>query len=230
MSSTIAVIPARGGSKRIEKKNLRTVGGKPLVAHAVDHAARARRVDRAIVSTEDDDIAALAKEYGADVPFKRPPSLATDTTPASAVITHALNWLADHGESFDVISLVQPTSPLRRPDDIDGALEKLEMSEASSVISISEYISPPEWAVAENDEGFLEEYFDLGVLWRDQLERSQDLPKVRHPNGAVFAATTDVWWTHESFYTPKTVGYEMPPTRSFDVDEPWELKLVRALF
>lgn len=214
---------------RIELKNLRTVGGKPLVAHAVDHATAARRVDRTIVSTDNEDIATLAREYGGDVPFERPPSLATDTTPVSSVITHALDWLADHGESFDVISLVQPTCPLRRPEDVDGALEKLVTSDGSSVISVSEYVTSPQWALTENDEGFLKEYFDHGVLWRDDPERSQDLPEVHHPNGAVFAATTDVWRTHESFYTPETVGYEMPPMRSFDVDEPWELELVRAL-
>lgn len=229
MTETVAIIPARGGSQRIPGKNLERVDGKPLVAHAVEDVVAAARVDRAVVSTDDEEIATVAREHGGEVPFIRPESIATDDAPVAAAVTHALDWLADVGDEFDVVSLVQPTSPLREPRDIDGALERLASSGADSVVSVSEYVTPPQWAVTTDERGYLSEYFDDGALWGDSPERSQELVPLTHPNGAVFAATTEAWRTHETFYTPSAVGYEMPPERSFDVDEPWELDLVRSI-
>jgi CMP-N-acetylneuraminic acid synthetase len=229
MAKTVAIIPARGGSKRVPRKNLRTVGGKPLIAHSIEHAASAERVNRTIVSTDDEEIASTARDYGADVPFLRPMDLATDQASTESAVTHALNWLRDAGKTFDFVCLVQPTSPLRKPTDIDGALYRLEAEEAQSVVSVSKYITPPQWAVVEGKDGRLSEYFGFGSLWNEDTKRTQDLNDLRHPNGAVFAASIDAWREHEEFYTPDTVGYDMPPERSFDVDEPWELELIRNL-
>lgn len=225
----LAVIPARGGSKRIPRKNVKPVGGKPLIAHAIADAESAETVDRAIVSTDDETIAETARDHGGTVPFMRPAALAGDESPTGPVLTHALDWFEKRGESFDVVCCLQPTSPLRRAEDVDRALRKLDATDAQSVVSISPYHDPPQWAVREDDQGFLEEVFDPPVLWGENDVRSQDLPTLRHPNGAVLAASVRVWQTHESFYTPATVGYEMPPERSFDVDEPWELPVVDAL-
>lgn len=227
---TLAVIPARGGSKRVPNKNVREVDGKPLIAHTIEQADNATKIDYAIVSTDDSEIAEVATEHGGNVPFERPAELATDTASLAGAITHALDWTrTEQDQQFDQVCSLQVTSPLRRSKDIDGALTRLEKSDGDSCISVSEYATPPQWAVATGENEFLYEFFDYDLLWADQPTRSQDIPELQHPNGAIFAATTEAWHSHESFYTPGTIGYEMPPKRSFDIDEPWELELVRSL-
>lgn len=226
---TLAIIPARGGSKRVPRKNVREVGGKPLIAHTIQDAKDANLVDRSIISTDDEEIAEVSQKYGAEVPFIRPSELATDTAGLSGVITHALDWANREGEQYDFVCVLQATSPLRTADDIDGTLMRLIDSEAESSLSVSEYLTPPQWAITPDEQGYLEEYFETGALWAGDPKRSQDFVELLHPNGAVFATTTEAWQTHESFYTPRTVSYRMPLCRSFDIDEPWELELVRKL-
>lgn len=225
---TLAIVPARGGSKRIRRKNLREVGGKSLLAHAIEDAEAAAMVDEVLVSTEDEEIARVARDHGAYVPFRRPQDLARDDSPIGPVITDVLDRLRDRGDTYDVVSLIQTTSPLRHSADIDQSIKLLLDSHADSVISISKFINPPQWAVIENETGFLEEFFEAGSLWGGS-RRSQELDNLKHPNGAIFAAWVDAWDDEQSFYTDHTVGYEMPPIRSFDVDEPWELDIVRAI-
>ena len=225
----LAVIPARGGSKRIPRKNLRRLGDKPLIARTVEHAKRASAVDAHVVSTDDDEIARVAHEHGGNVPFERPASLATDQAPTNAVVSHALDWYADRDRQFDVVCLLQVTSPFRTPADVDSALARLQETDADSVVSVSPYRVPPQWAVTEGVDGYLSEAFDTGALWTSDTARSQDLTGLSHPNGAIFAAPVGAWRTHETFYTPRTVSYEMPPERGLDIDEPWELDLARAL-
>jgi N-acylneuraminate cytidylyltransferase len=226
---TLAIIPARGGSKRIPGKNLKEVAEKPLLAHTIHQADKAGEIDRTIVSTDDEEIAAVAEQYDGEVPFMRPAELATDTASTTDVVTHAVEWAAKQPTQFDRICVLQVTSPLRTPADINNAVQLLDTKEAASVVSISAYDNPPQWAIEEDDNGYLREFFDTGSLWTDNLDRTQDIPELCYPNGAIFAATTDAWRTHESFYTPQTVGYRMPRERSFDIDEPWELKLVRNM-
>lgn len=226
---TLAIIPARGGSKRVPRKNVREVAGKPLIAHTIEQAAAADRIDRAVVSTDDEEIADVAEEHGGEVPFTRPAELATDTATLADTVTHALDRLQDDQHRYDRLCTLQVTSPLRTPEDIDGTLAKLEETGADSCLTISEYVTPPQWAVAKDETGSLYEFFDFDTLWTDEPDRSQDIPELHHPNGAVFAASTEAWQTYESFYTPHTVGYGMPPERSFDIDEPWELDIVRSL-
>ncbi|MBI2288033.1 MAG: acylneuraminate cytidylyltransferase family protein, partial [Chloroflexi bacterium] len=119
---SIAIIPARGGSKRIPRKNLLLLGGKPLLAYSIEHARQARRVDRTMVSTDDDEIAAVARQYGAEV-VKRPPELSTDTATSEDALLHVLGYL-EGKEHFtpDIVVFLQCTSPLRKPDDIDNAI------------------------------------------------------------------------------------------------------------
>lgn len=226
---TLAVIPARGGSTRIPDKNIKRVDGMPLIAHTIRDAEAATELDRVIVSTDDEQIATTAREYGGNVPFMRPAHLATDHAPTGGAITHALNWATEQYGEFNYVCVPQVTSPLRTPEDIDAALRRLRETDAQSVVSVSSFLSPPRWAVAEDENDHLQPQFESAGLWDGDYVRSQDMDELLHPNGAVFAATTDAWEAFESFYTPETVGYEMPPERSFDIDEPWELDLVRKL-
>lgn len=227
--SVLGVIPVRGGSERIPRKNLKEVAGKPLVAHAIAQAERAATLDEVVVSTEDDAIRRVAREYGGNVPFERPAELATDTAPSAAVVDHALSWFEnERGETFETVAKIQATTPRRTPADIDGAIRTLRDADAKSVLSVVECRTPPVWAVYEGEDG-LEPFFE-GYLWTDdRVPRSQDVPTLYYPNGAVFAARTAAFRRGESFYTDRTVGYEMPPERSIDVDEPFDLHLVRAL-
>lgn len=227
-SRVLAVIPVRGGSTRVKRKNIREVDGKPLVAHAIEDAKEATHIDTTVVSTNDEEIRSVAEEHGGTVPFRRPDELATDEAPTAPVITHALDWFENQGETFDIVCLVQATVPLRKPQDIDNSLEQLINSDGESVITVTEFGDPPQWSVVEDEDGFLTEFFDFEALWGD-TKRSQDLERLHFPNGAFFASFVNIWRETKTFYTDKTIGYEMPQKRSVDIDEPWELELVRAL-
>ncbi|HEX2194610.1 MAG TPA: acylneuraminate cytidylyltransferase family protein, partial [Candidatus Limnocylindria bacterium] len=135
--STVAIIPARGGSKGLPRKNLRLLGGEPLVVHTVRAALAARRVDRVLVSTDDAAIARAARRAGADVPFRRPPELATDHAATLPVVQHAVAWLEDHGQRVDVVVTLQPTSPLRGPAEIDAVVALLDGGDSRSAVSVA---------------------------------------------------------------------------------------------
>ena len=122
----LGIIPARGGSKRIPGKNLKNIDGRPLIAHTVEQAALSRRLHRTIVSTDDEKIKQAVIDYGGEVPFDRPSELATDTAKTREVITHVLDILEDQGEYFDIVCKIQPTNPLRLPQDIDEAIDRLD--------------------------------------------------------------------------------------------------------
>jgi N-acylneuraminate cytidylyltransferase len=135
-SRLLAIIPARGGSKRLPGKNKRPLAGKPLVEWTIAAALGSRRVARALVSTDDPEMADLARNAGAEVPFLRPPDLATDTADSVGVARHALEFLAGRGEFYDAIALLQPTSPLRTSAHIDAAVELMKQRQATAVISV----------------------------------------------------------------------------------------------
>ncbi|MDR9380893.1 MAG: acylneuraminate cytidylyltransferase family protein [Natronomonas sp.] len=225
----LAVIPARGGSKRIPNKNVNPVGGQPLIARTIEQAAAAKTIDRAIVSTEDPEIRAVAEEHGGDVPFTRPAELATDDATNPPVVEHALEWFEDRGETPSIVVMLQTTSPLRTTADIDSAVRKLrDRPDASSLVSVCRFDTPPYWALEVEDD-LLHPHFEKDVLWADEVVRSQDLPPFYHPNGALFAARVGPFKRALNFYTDSTLCYEMPPERSIDIDTPFDLELVRCL-
>jgi CMP-N-acetylneuraminic acid synthetase len=220
----LAVIPARSGSKRLAQKNIREVGGKPLLAYAIEHARTAEAVDHSIVSTESEEIKTIAREYGGAVPFDRPDHLATDTATGNEVTAHALRWFQDRDRSFDTICLVPVTTPFRTPADITGCIEALHESEADSIVSVAEFDPPPFWAT-NTDNQYIQPYFT--EEWGGN--RTQEVPTLHHPNGAVFAARVQAFLESGTFYTDQTISYEMPRSRSLDIDEPFDLELARAL-
>src|SRR5688572_26758280 len=122
----LGVVPARGGSKGISRKNVTLLNGKPLIAYTIEAAKQSARLTRTIVSTEDSEITATARRFGAEAPFVRPAELALDETPMLPVLIHAVGWLEDHGEKFDAVCLLQPTNPMRTASDIDGCIELME--------------------------------------------------------------------------------------------------------
>jgi CMP-N-acetylneuraminic acid synthetase len=224
-NSTLGVIPARAGSKRVHKKNIRDVGGKPLIAHTIDQAADADTLDHVIVSTEDEEIGAIAEEHGGNVPFQRPSELAADDVTNTEVIKHALEWFEGRSESFEYVCQLSVTTPFRTSSDIDEALQQLYSSSAKSVVGVTEYETPPFWAITQ-DGSWVEPYFDENP-WKKT--RTQEFPSVHHPNGALFAASVSAFEDADGFYTESTTAYEMPRDRSVDIDEPFDLEVARAL-
>ncbi len=180
----LALIPARGGSKSVPRKNLRVVAGKPLLAHSVEQARGSSRITRVIVSTEDHEIAEAARRYGAETPFLRPPALAADDTPDLPVFQHALTWLREH-EHYEprVVVQLRPTAPVRRVEIIDLAIQTfLEHPEVDSLRSVSVASQSPYkmWVIKED--GCLEPVVTRGALESWNLPR-QLLPRVYWQNG-----------------------------------------------
>lgn len=222
MSNIITLITARGGSKGIPRKNLVVVGGKPLIAWTIEAALKSNFVDRVLISTDDEEIAQIAKEWGAEVPFMRPAELAQDNSPHMPVVMHAIDWLNAHeSKTFEQIVLLQPTSPLRTSEDIDNALNLLLEKKGDSVVSVSEACSHPYLVKRVSEDGRLEDFMPTpsGYLAR------QHLPPAYALNGAVYVVRRDVLVERQTFYTNRTYAYLMPAERSLDIDTPWDLHL-----
>ena len=205
----LAVIPARGNSKEILRKNIRDLCGKPLIAWTIENALKAKCLDRIIVSTEDDEIAEISKNWGADVPFVRPPELSLDDTPGPDVILHAISKITE----FDDVMMLQPTSPLRTPEDIEGVARMAEEKKASSIVSVCEASKHPCWTYKNDQNNRLIPYIK-GPL----TPRRQDLPRAYSLNGAVYWAKCKVFREKKTFIHSETLGYTMPPERSADID------------
>jgi CMP-N,N'-diacetyllegionaminic acid synthase len=211
----LGLVPARGGSKGIPRKNIRLLGGKPLIAWTLDEAKKSKYIDRLVCSTDDDEIAGVARQFGADVPFMRPPELATDTARGIDVVLHALRKLP----KFDVVVLLQPTSPLRTAEDIDGAIETWAEAK-QTVVGVAEVSKSPYWMYGLSDTGTLQQLLPKPA----NAANRQDLPKAFALNGAVYVASRDELKDQESFLTATTRGYVMAAERSIDLDtkEDWE--------
>ena len=222
----LGIITARGGSKGIPGKNLKLLGGKPLIHYSID-AANDTPLERLILSTEDPKIAEVARSLGCDVPFMRPAELARDETPHLPVIQHAVQWLIDH-EAYraEAVVILQPTSPLRSSADIAAALRMLELSGADSVVSVSEVSAHAHpMRMLHVDESGLAKLFVTGEPVRNRINRRQDLPRAFVMNGAVYAFRPDVLFgASPSLYGDRVVAYPMPIERSISIDGPedWE--------
>ena len=206
----LAIIPARGGSKGVPRKNIRVVAGKSLIAWTVEAARGSRYIDRLIVSTDDPEIAQVAIECSCEVPFMRPPELALDDTPGVAPVHHALQTLP---ESYDIVVLLQPTSPLREAVDIDGCLELMMRENAKACVSVVMPDKSPYWMYGLGGGQRLE------PLLENRFIRRQEIPPVYALNGAVYVADSRWMLTSDSFVCGDTVAYIMPKERSLDIDD-----------
>ena len=218
----LAIIPARGGSKSIPHKNIVLVAGKPLVAWTVQTALACPLLDRVIVSTDDPEIAGVARHYGAEVPFLRPSELAQDDTPGVEPILHAVRW-SDENEGYrpDYVMVLQPPSPLRTREDIEAAMQLARERQADGVVSVCSVHQHPYWMKRITEDGWLTDFLPLDSAYTCR----QDLPPVYALNGAIYLARREVLLERQTFYTDRTYGYIMPPERSLDIDTPWDLHL-----
>jgi CMP-N,N'-diacetyllegionaminic acid synthase len=218
----LGLIPARGGSKGVPRKNIRLLCGKPLLAYTVEAAFRSSLLTRVVLSTEDEEIAATGRALGLDVPFLRPAELAQDATPTLPVIKHALDFFAARDEQFDAVCLLQPTNPLRRAEDIDNCIRLLAESDADAVISVlpvpHEY--NPKWVYWHTEIG--EMILTTGET--EPVSRRQDLPPAFHRDGSVYVTRTEVLTNYGNLYGKKVRGYEIAPENTVNIDtiEDWK--------
>ena len=219
--SILAVIPARGGSKALPRKNILPVMGKPLLAWTVEEARRSRYIDRTILSSDDDEIIDVARRLGLEVPFKRPIELATDTTPTADVLFHALSIIS----GYDYLVVLQVTSPLRNFEDIDGCIEECNKRKAGSCVSVNLAEKNPYYFRTLDAQRRLQPL--IGNAYH--IGRRQDLPEVYIINGSVFVTEISYFIEKRTFFTPETVGYIMPIERSIDIDSEKDLIVMEYL-
>lgn len=226
----LGLIPARGGSKGIRGKNIVHLAGRPLIAWTVDAARSSSLLDDCIVSTDSEDIAAVASREGADVPFLRPTELARDDSTAQEVVAHALDTY-DPGGSFDYVMLLQPTSPMRTAGDIDGAIGLARRHDADSVVSFTYeethhpyYMYFVEEADSPDRPPRMKQIFDYRVG-----TPRQDFPPAAYRNGAVYLTRTEYFRRHNSLVSEDVVPWFMPPSRSINIDTPEDLLFAEFL-
>lgn len=226
--SIVAIIPARGGSKGIPRKNLVPLAGRPLIGYAIQAARGASCIDRVLVSTDDIEIAEASRVLGAEAPFLRPASLAGDTAPMLGVLQHAQAWLLAQDESVEALVLLQPTSPLRTSRHIEEAVTLFRATSATSVVSVVEvpHQFNPVSVMKLTTQGTLTRFLDDGVV----VTRRQDKPKAYARNGpAVLVCRPDTLRVGE-LYGDRCVPYLMTEDDSLDIDAPRDLILAeRAL-
>lgn len=220
----LIIIPARGGSKGIPHKNIKPLNGKPLIDYTID-VARAITTDENIcVSTDDQEIVNVVEDYSLKVPFIRPAELATDTAGTYEVLLHALDYYEKHGKHFDVLILLQATSPFRRADQVKEALN-LYSPELDMVVSVKECAANPYYCVFEEDRnGYLHVCKGNGDIFR-----RQDAPKVYEYNGAIYVMNPEVLKTTHMHKMTKRVKYVMDDFSSFDLDTMWDWKMAEML-
>lgn len=223
----LALIPARGGSKGIPRKNLALVNGDPLIAHTIRTANGCPRLTRIVVSTEDAEISEVARKCGADVPFMRPPELATDQAKSADVALHALQVVEhEEGSRYDVVCLLEPTSPLRTSADVSSALDMLSASDVDAVISVYRVEAPHPIKTLQIESGRLSPF--MPDRWRPNLNR-QELPAVYAVNGAIYCIRRAALISCRSFWGVSAAPYVMPEDRSVNIDTQVDLALADLL-
>jgi len=216
----LAIIPARGGSKGVPRKNIIDIHGKPLLFYTFKQAQESEYIDRVILSSEDQEIIEIAKDLGCEVPFERPAELASDKAGTMPVIFHALDQLE---ESYDYIVLLQVTSPLRTTEDIDRSIELCEEKNSPACVSVVETDKPPHWMFNLDEDNAMKP-----ILTETHLpKRRQDAPNAFIVNGAVFVAQTDWIKTKDHFISDQTIAYVMPKSRSLDIDTEDDIILLK---
>jgi len=218
----LAIIPARGGSKGLPRKNILDLLGKPLIAWTIEASLNSKYITKTIVSSDDDEILDISKTYKADT-IKRPEILALDTTAIEPVIKHVIDELKKENQEFDYLVLLQPTSPLRDVKNIDDAFDMLFKSDASALISVCEIDNKILKAFKQNKDGFIE-----GVSNNKYpFMRRQDLPKTYMSNGAIYIIEVDEFLRNDSFYSDRTISYLMDEIKSMDIDTKEDLEKVK---
>ena len=220
--SILAIIPARSGSKGLPNKNILELHDKPLIAWSIIEANKSKYIDKCIISTNDKHIADISILYKGEVPFIRPPDLSTDDANLNDVIKHAINTIDNQ---YDIVILLQPTSPLRKSFDIDKALEVMIARDAPAVVSVCQSNKPIHWNYIIKQDGLLKPC----TSFKYKSTNRQQFPKTYLPNGALFISEIVYFMRKNSFYTGSTLAFIMPPERSVDIDSKIDFFTAKAI-
>jgi len=216
----LCVIPARGGSKRIPKKNIKIFHGKPIIAWSIELAIKSNCFDKVLVSTDDNEIADLAKDYGAEVPFVRPKKLADDYTATVPVVSHAIKWQIENYQKPHNICCIYPTAPLIFLNDLKRGLKILKDSSCDYAFSATNYVHPIQRAFKVKKNGKLEMFFP-----KNNISRSQDLDETFHDAGQFYWGFVDAWLENKPIISVNSKPILIPRHRVIDIDtlEDWQL-------
>lgn len=223
----VAIIPARGGSKRITRKNIRPFRGKPLIAYSIECALRSGLFESVLISTDDEEIAATGREYGAQSPFRRPAPLSDDYATTTDVIAHAVQWLKDAGKEPRSVCCIYATAPFIRVEDLRRALDVLESGQWQFVFPATTYAAPIFRSFKQNADGGLQMFFPEHLR-----TRSQDLPEALHDAGQFYWGTTEAWLRRADIFGSSSTVVKVPRWRVQDIDTPddWErMELLASL-
>jgi len=221
----LCIIPARGGSKRIPRKNVKLFGGLPMIAHSLRAARAAGVFDRIVVSTDDAEIAVVAREHGGEVPFTRPAELANDFAGTDAVIGHALDWFAAHGEPVEEFCCIYATAPFLRAADIRRGRDLLNERGATTAFSVTTFPYPIFRALRVAADGRVE------MFWPENFsKRSQDLPEALHDAGQFYWGHVGRYLAERRLFSSNSVPVEIPRSRVQDIDTPEDWDRAEQMF
>lgn len=211
----LAIIPARSGSKGLPNKNIRILCGKPLIAWSIEAGLQSKYIDEVVVSTDSQEYAQIAKSYGAEVPFLRPKELAQDTSSSFDVISHTIDFYKNElSKQFDYIVFLQPTSPFRDPQLIDGICQWVTDNKIKSSISVSLCEHSPLWSNTLPNDKNMQDFLSSKVVGK----RSQDLPDYYRINGVLYISEISTFISNKGFITPQTYAYVIPQKYAIDID------------
>jgi len=220
----LAIIPARSGSKGLKNKNIKNLNGKPLIAYTIESAIKSRIFQDIVVSTDSDEYAAIAKRYGAYIPFLRPAELSQDNTTTNDVIEYTLTRLKAMGKQYDKFMILQPTSPLRDEEDILSAEELFNKENANCVVSMCECEHSPLWTKALGENNFLDGFgSDFANKGRQKLQKYYRL------NGAIYLLRVDYFMNYKNFYKEKAYAYIMKKEKSIDIDDIFDFNFAESI-
>ncbi|OUW17170.1 MAG: hypothetical protein CBD18_05315 [Opitutales bacterium TMED158] len=222
----LAIVPARGGSKGLPGKNVKTIAGKPLLAWTIAQSKGARLLTRTIVSTDSETIAEIAREHGADIPFLRPAELAQDTSPTADAVIHALDCLQAEGERYDFVAILEPTSPLRQSSDIDRAVSLLaDNPNCESLVSAGEIHTEHPLIAKRIVENRAIPYFDSNI----SIHQRQQADSSYFPYGVIYLSQVDAFRRNRSFYSASTLPMLIERWQNYEIDDEIDFMIVERL-
>lgn len=225
MTKAIAIITARGGSKRIPRKNIKLFFGKPIIAYSIEAALKSGIFSEVMVSTDDPEIAAIAREFGANVPFMRSEKNSDDTSTTVDVLNEVLNWYSNNGQTFETACCLYPTAPFVTAERLIQASELLIKSGADTVLPITAFSFPILKAFKKDENE------NVSFMWDEYRHfHSQDLPKAFHDSGQFYFFKTTAFQQHGKLFTENTVGLEVPETEVQDINDELDWKLAEIKY
>lgn len=221
----LGLIPARGGSQNLPRKNIKPLLGKPLIAWTIEQGLKSQYIDKLIVSTDNKEISEVSKQYGAEVPFMRPKELSLNETPGIQVVLHAMDWMKTNADIYDLIMFLQPTSPLRTSEDIDMAVKFFFLKKAHSVVSVCKAEHHPHWSNTLPENLNMNQFISSKILNKNR----QKLPSYFRLNGSIYLSYWRYLEEKKRFFGKKTYAFIMPQEKSVDIDNKIDFKLAEIM-